>query len=160
MREIPYNHEPGKLPPSLAKLELFHRIGSDGLDELLFNSSLVEFDPGDLIIAQGDDATALFVLLRGIVQVTVDGKPITMLDHAGELLGELAVLNKAARTATVIALNKVFGLKIDSSFLNELTPEAESAFYLVLYRFLVQVLSDRLAETSRRVAELETRARG
>ena len=159
MREIPYNHEAGKLPPSLAKLDFFHRIDSGGLDEILFNSSLVEFDPGDLIIAQGDDADGLFVLLKGVVQVTIDGKPITMLDNAGELLGELAVLNKAARTATVQALGKSFCLKIDADFLNKLTLEDQGAFYLVLYRFLVEVLSERLSETSKRVVELEAQAR-
>jgi CRP-like cAMP-binding protein len=155
MREVQYNHESGKLPPSLAKLPLFKQIDTGGLDEILFNSSLVEYDPGETVIRQGEEGGDMFILLKGIVQVTVDGKPVTMLDNAGELLGELAVLNKAARSATVVALNKAFCLKIDSRFLNNLTPEDQSAFYLVLYRFLVEVLSERLTETTKRLAELE-----
>jgi hypothetical protein len=46
MREIPYNHEPGKLPATLEKIPIFSRLEESSLDGILGHCSLVEFAAG------------------------------------------------------------------------------------------------------------------
>ncbi len=155
MREIPYNHETGNLPPTLAKVPFLKSVDQPALDGILKHSSLIECDPGDVIIREGDTPEEFFVLLRGTVQVTKSGKEVAVIDSAGELIGELGVLNQEARSATVAAATHAFCLKIGSRFLEKLSDADRNAYYAVLYRFLVEVLAGRLAETSARLAELE-----
>lgn len=156
MREIPYNHEPGKLPATLEKIPLFSRLDESSLDGILDHCSLVEFDAGDVIITQGDEGTEVFLLLKGSAQVTQDGKHVSMIRQPGELFGEMAVVHPQARSASVVAVDRMFCLKIDPTFVEDLSADEKNAFFLVFYRFLVEVLSERLAETSRRVVELES----
>lgn len=61
---------------------------------------------GAAVMTQGDEGDALCVLLDGVVEVSVDGEPLTELGP-GAVLGERAVLEGGRRTATVIAVTDV-----------------------------------------------------
>ncbi len=57
---------------------------------------------GKVIVAEGDEATDLFLLLDGIVRVDVGGEPIAEMGP-GALFGERAGLEGGRRTATLVA---------------------------------------------------------
>ncbi len=57
---------------------------------------------GAVLTTQGEEADAIYLLLDGVVQVTVDGKEIAALGP-GALIGERAVLEGGRRTATLTA---------------------------------------------------------
>jgi hypothetical protein len=57
---------------------------------------------GTTLVAQGDRGTDLFLLLDGVLSVTVDGEPVAELGP-GAILGERAVLEGGVRTASLIA---------------------------------------------------------
>ncbi|MEM8952957.1 MAG: cyclic nucleotide-binding domain-containing protein [Verrucomicrobiota bacterium] len=162
MREIPYNHEPGNIPPSLAKVPFLSNISSDCLDEILTHTSIVECEPGDAIITEGEktEGAPFFILLKGSLLISKAGKEITRIDTAGELIGELALLNTddstdLTRSATASALENAYCIKVDSKFLNDLSDAERQAYYAVLYRFLAQVMTERLKQADARIAELE-----
>ncbi|GAA4232670.1 Crp/Fnr family transcriptional regulator [Actinomadura meridiana] len=66
--------------------------------------------PGEPLMHQGEPGTAVFVLIDGRVDVTrvVENGSLSLLSirHAGDLVGEMAVLNQEARSATVTALDR------------------------------------------------------
>jgi hypothetical protein len=62
-----------------------------------------KIDAGQVLVRQGDQADALFLLLDGIVRVDIDGEPIAELGP-GSVMGERAVLEGGHRTATVVAV--------------------------------------------------------
>ncbi|MEM7146389.1 MAG: cyclic nucleotide-binding domain-containing protein [Verrucomicrobiota bacterium] len=162
MREIPYNHEPGNVPPSLAKVPFLSNISGDCLDEILSHTCVVECDPGDTIIKEGEKAedAPFFILLKGSLLISKGGKEITRIDTAGEIVGELALLNTddtedLTRSATASALDNAYCIKVDSKFLNDLSDAERQAYYAVLYRFLAQIMTERLKQADAKIAELE-----
>jgi hypothetical protein len=62
--------------------------------------------PGDAVARQGDPGDSLFLILDGIVEVTVDGEKLGDLGP-GAVVGERAVLEGSPRTATLTAVTAV-----------------------------------------------------
>jgi CRP-like cAMP-binding protein len=80
----------------------------DELTELLGQAREAKAKKGEAIIRQGDDGNALIILLEGQARITVysaNGREI-VLEYAGPgtVLGEIALLDGGARTASVIAM--------------------------------------------------------
>ena len=61
-------------------------------------------DPGEVLIAEGDNVGTLYVLIEGEVEVVRDGFRITTVTEPGATLGETSVLLEVPATATVTAL--------------------------------------------------------
>ena len=155
MRQIPYNHEAGHLPPSIERISFLSGFNKSCLDQILKNTNIIECDVGDLIIREGDHDKDLFILMRGSVNVLKGDEVVGKLNTAGELIGELALLSGEERTATVQASERTYCLKIEPEFLKSLSSEDRNAYYAVLYRFISDLLAARLNETSERLAKLE-----
>lgn len=88
----------GELP-----LTAFERLAS-GLEPL-------EFQAGDTIMREGDQGDRFVVIDTGEVEVSADGRPMSRLGH-GAGVGEIALLRRSRRTATVTALTPVRGYGI------------------------------------------------
>jgi hypothetical protein len=79
---------------------------------------------GDVLARQGDKGDSLFLVLDGILEVTVDGETLGDLGP-GAVVGERAVLESSPRTATLTALTPVRAAEapadiVDHSVLAEL----------------------------------------
>ena len=86
----------------LAGCPLFKGIDQDGLAELAALATSVDFPAGHVIARQGEIGTGFFVVVSGLVRVTRDGEVVARLG-AGEFFGELSVLDRMPRNATVAA---------------------------------------------------------
>lgn len=82
------------------------RADTHQLDDLLANARVRSYQAGETIIRQGEQADALYLLLRGSVEVVreteTDEQAIAQLDE-GDFFGEVGVLEGRPRTATVRA---------------------------------------------------------
>lgn len=61
------------------------------------------FEPGDEVIRQGDEGETAYVIESGRLEVLKDGNKLSELGE-GDCFGEIALLNKVRRTATVRCL--------------------------------------------------------
>jgi len=86
----------------LVACPLFRGIDQAGLAELANIATPVEFPPGHVIARQGDIGTGFFVVVSGKVRVIRDGTIVAHLGP-GEFFGELSVLDRMPRNATVSA---------------------------------------------------------
>jgi CRP-like cAMP-binding protein len=86
----------------LAGCPLFQGIDADGLAALAGRALQVEFPSGHVIARQGEIGTGFFVVISGRVRVVRDGDVITHLG-SGEFFGELSVLDRQPRNASVVA---------------------------------------------------------
>jgi CRP-like cAMP-binding protein len=94
------------------------------------------------------------------LDVCKSGKVLTTIGRAGEVFGELAVVNEDRRSASVIAHTKVVCLAVDQKFLQDIKPRDEHpAFYAALYEFIARVTAGRLEITSRKLATAEKEVR-
>ena len=86
----------------LAGCALFKGIDATGLAHLAEVATPVDFPPGHVIAREGDIGPGFFVVISGTVRVVRDGAVVARLG-AGEFFGELSVLDRMPRTATVAA---------------------------------------------------------
>lgn len=67
------------------------------------------YAPGEVIVREGDAASAFYLVLRGRVEITrlIDGVSTKLGEQgAGSFFGEMALLEDHPRTATVTAIEK------------------------------------------------------
>lgn len=121
---------------TLRKVPLFAKLESSRLKLLAFTSESVTYDDGEIVFEEGDAADAVFVILDGEAEILVDkGAGRVAVGKLGkdELLGELAVLNNASRSATLRAKGQLKMLRIGGDMFVNLVHENPSvALALVL----------------------------
>ena len=108
---------------SLADVRLFSRCTAGELKTVARHVELVSFDPGDVLMEKGDPGDALFLVLAGEAEVT-DGRRQLGRLGPGDHVGELALLDRAPRGATVTV---VAPLDADGPRANDILPEQEHA---------------------------------
>jgi len=86
----------------LRAVPLFAEASPDDLAALAAAATEVEIPPGRTIVRQGDPANGLFVIVEGRCHVVRDGAVLATLGP-GEWFGELAVLDRGPRVASVVA---------------------------------------------------------
>lgn len=86
----------------LAACELFKGIDAEGLASLSERATPVDYPAGHVIARQGEIGTGFFVVIDGEVRVVRDGAVVARLGP-GEFFGELSVLDRMPRNATVVA---------------------------------------------------------
>ena len=86
----------------LAGCPLFKGIEPEGLAALAELAAAVDFPAGHVIARQGEIGTGFFVIVAGGVRVVRDGTVVARLGP-GEFFGELSVLDRMPRNATVAA---------------------------------------------------------
>ncbi|MEO5939414.1 MAG: MFS transporter [Candidatus Limnocylindrales bacterium] len=69
---------------------------------------------GTALMTQGDLGDAFEVIATGEIEVLVDGRPIHRLGP-GAGVGEIALLRRGPRTATVVAISDVTGFRVDAA---------------------------------------------
>ena len=85
-----------------AACPLFTGIGDGALATLAERGTEVDFPAGRVIARQGEIGTGFFVVVRGSVRVVRDGAVIATMGP-GDFFGELSVLDRQPRNASVIA---------------------------------------------------------
>ncbi|RMF06808.1 MAG: hypothetical protein D6773_04065, partial [Alphaproteobacteria bacterium] len=102
---------------ALAKVPIFREIRSPDLKLLAFGSKRVTFEPGEMILHQGDTGNSAYVILSGQVDILLnDGTPQEMqVARVGQhdIIGETALLATVPRTAGARAHGRVVALEIE-----------------------------------------------
>ncbi len=79
-------------------------VSETGLAHLMQASHILDVEAGDAVIRRGDKARTLFVVLRGTLEVRLDGDVVGVLSE-GDVFGEVAFLLESERTADVFAVS-------------------------------------------------------
>lgn len=90
----------------LKRVPLFGGCSKKELEALAVIADEIDLREGSVLTREGQPGREFFVLIEGDVDVTQDGAEIARLG-AGDWFGEIALLTKASRTATVTASSPV-----------------------------------------------------
>ena len=90
----------------LAEVPMFSACTKKELTEIGRHTDEVRFEAGAPLVREGASGTEFFVLLDGKASVSRAGRELTVLGP-GDWFGELALLDKAPRNATVTATTAV-----------------------------------------------------
>ncbi len=101
---------------ALKKVPLFANIETSKLKLMAFASERLTFRPGQVLVKQGDQGDAAYIILEGEAEVVLsqdDGSEVVVATlKKNSVLGEIAILCDVPRTATVRAKDKTETLKI------------------------------------------------
>jgi signal transduction histidine kinase len=107
----------------LRETPLFAGVEDGPLRRLVARGTIVDLEPGETLIREGDEADALFVVLHGELEVTRQSGesriPLAIVGP-GSLQGEIAALEGGRRLATVAATGTAEVLRIPVHALREL----------------------------------------
>jgi CRP/FNR family transcriptional regulator, cyclic AMP receptor protein len=90
----------------LKQVPLFAGCSKKELEALAGIADEIDLQDGSVLTREGQPGREFFVLIEGAVDVTQAGDTIARLE-AGDWFGEIALLTKATRTATVTASSPV-----------------------------------------------------
>jgi len=113
------------LMQQLLQNELFKGISDEEKKVLKDNYfTQLHYHPGDIIIKENDRSNELYMILKGIVQITrntVAGKISVLITRKeGEVIGELGVIENKTRSSSIVSQTDVTLLKIDKDNLFEM----------------------------------------
>jgi CRP-like cAMP-binding protein/1-acyl-sn-glycerol-3-phosphate acyltransferase len=126
------------------------------LDELAGHATVVEVGPGELVFAEGEPATALFLLVSGAVEVSFGGPAggggvaVQTVTHEGHPIGWSAMVEPYAYRATATAREATRLLAFDRDLL-EGHARTHPAFGVALMRAIIGLVGDRLRATRMRL---------
>ncbi|KAJ6171873.1 hypothetical protein N7470_000940 [Penicillium chermesinum] len=149
-------------------LELLDRLRSFPLFQATPESFLFEVGqhlrpqlhaPNDYILTEGDDARAIYWLVRGAVAVTSrDGESIYAELQPGAFFGEIGVLMDRPRTATIVARSRCMLVVLTKEDFRNILPRFPSVERAIRdeAQERLMILEKKKKETSAPVAEMDT----
>ena len=102
---------PGPSSELIRGVPLFAEADEKFLDRLAGEFIERTYAPGETITEEGEAGRTFIVIESGDVTVKVHGQEVGKLG-AGDAFGEMALIDKSARTATVTADNEVHGYQL------------------------------------------------
>jgi len=115
----------------LKKCYLFKNLSENTLESIAKNMKKQKYNKGDVIIQEGTSGNTFYLISKGRVTITKEGKALRVLD-TGESLGEKSLLsNDSLRTASAIAEDKVICYVIDKKEFDIILKDENTKEYLL-----------------------------
>jgi CRP/FNR family transcriptional regulator, cyclic AMP receptor protein len=128
----------------LSDFPLFSSVSRRRLRRLVRHAKFSEFAAGDTVLSSGVHTDSLYIILGGTAKAL--WRPAARELGMGEYFGELALLDGAPRSATVVATQQLYVMRLPSHSVLQLARK-EPAIGLTMLRNL-----------SRQLRRLETQA--
>ena len=142
-----------KAPKLLSEIELFSELNESELQEVATHAQIRNVPNDTTIFYEGDPADAVYVVVNGRVKVVTtssDGKEfiLTVLG-AGQVFGEMGLLETAPRSASVITITEVELITIKRDDFDRLIETRPT-----ISRKLMAILSRRLRRANSKMESL------
>jgi CRP/FNR family cyclic AMP-dependent transcriptional regulator len=122
---------------------LFSGASKGELAKIAAIADEVDLPAGKTLIKEGDSGREFFVLIDGTADVSQEGKTIGKIMGPGDFFGEIALVSKAARTATITTTSPVRALVVTDRAFRQLLDDSPEIAVGVL-----TALAERLAPTA------------
>ena len=123
----------------LKGVPLFSKLKQKQLEEVAQIADELDLPAGKEMATEGDRGREFFVLLKGEAEVTRGGEKINIMKE-GDFFGEIALVTKMPRTATVTATNDVDVLVITEQAFDNLLKKSPE-----IGRAVAEALAERVA---------------
>ncbi len=139
-----------RYPSELPAIPLFSLLTTEAFYPILEILQLRTFDPGEVIVSQGDPCTSIYMLAHGEVEITEghegDSKSLARLT-SGSVFGEMALITDAPRLASATAVRETDVLELRSDDL-EMAAEDLDDITWAMAKFTRQRFLNNLLLTS------------
>ena len=141
----------------IQRVSILRDFTPDDIAALMRHVERVSWPPGHVIFRQGDPGTALFLVTKGRASVHIrhaDAAIRLVTFVPGTVFGELAILDRGPRSATVTADEDMVAFSLSGESFDALR-EAEPAVAIKLLSALGRELSVRLRSANLTIQQLE-----
>jgi signal transduction histidine kinase len=148
----------------LRQLEFFKGLSQPDLDHLCSMSKNVTIMPGEWLMREGDPGGSLYIIADGEFEVTKKSsgqEMVLAVRGPGEVIGEMSLLDKAPRSASVRALKETHAILISNEAVHQLLTTSASAAMAIFHTMTLRVRSNEaLLRQQEKMAGLGTLAAG
>ena len=130
-------------------------LKEEDLRGLLKSSKMIQYEPGDMIIEEGQYGSWIYFLITGKVGIKKQAETIAVLKRRGDLFGEMGIIDRSPRSASIVAIDQSVCLAIDASYSKKLEGNEKIAFNAVLYRIFAEILAERLRATDEELVKVK-----
>jgi CRP-like cAMP-binding protein len=131
--------------PVLKDMPLFANVPTRHVRKIAGLTREVRYQPGSSIVRRGERGDGFFVVLEGEASVVRPGGLPSIAIGPGDYFGEMALIDGAERSATVVAESEVLCLRLSTApFVKMLRNEPEIAIVML------KLLAGRVRETQAR----------
>jgi CRP-like cAMP-binding protein len=123
----------------IKKVPLFSKLSKKSLEEVAHIADELDLPQGKVMAEEGDRGREFIVLLEGEADVTKGGQTINRMQD-GDFFGEIALVTKMPRTATVTATTNVRILVITDRDFGALLKHSDE-----VSRGVAEALAERMA---------------
>ena len=119
----------------LHKVPLFSKLGSEELYQLSMETKRVNFKNTSNIVKQGDSGDLFYIITKGTAHVLLEknNKFTTLATLTeGDYIGEVSIISRSKRTATVIAKGYVETLELSAKAFDKLLSSNPSLALLIM----------------------------
>jgi len=137
----------------LERHPLLAHLPPERLSRLAREGEVETWKGGEDIVAEGSLGDALFLILSGEVAVHRDGKTFATLG-AGEVFGEMSMVEPAPRSASVSAMSPTFLFRLPHDSLHRLLMDDPATASALLVQ-IVKTLSERLRRANHMLSSVD-----
>jgi voltage-gated potassium channel len=129
---------------ALRKVRFFEELTDDDLERVAKIGQRRRYAAGDALVERNSDRGGLFVILSGTASVEVGGTTHQL--GAGDFFGEMALLGRTRRSASVTATEPLEALVIETIYFDPFLIENPSVAVAILHGVV-----ERLREVQERI---------
>ena len=148
----------------LRKSPLFQGLSDDELKALLDMAEPVSLRAGEILIKQGEPGDSAYVILNGEFEIQKQtGQSLIKIDvrNPGDVVGEMALLSRGPRNATVISKTDSETLRIPQEAFERLLESSSTAAIAVLHWVITRLTqNESLLHQQEKMAALGTMSAG
>jgi len=148
----------------LRKSPLFQGLSDEELQQLMDMAEPVSLRAGEILLRQGETGDAAYVVIRGEFEVQKQaGQSLIRIDvrRPGDVLGEMALLSRIPRNATVISKTDSEVLRIPQDAFEKLLLSSTTAAMTVLHWVMARLAqNEALLHQQEKMAALGTLSAG
>ena len=133
---------------ALRHVRFFEELTDEDLDRIAKVGQRRKFAAGDTLVERDSQQGGLFVLLSGTATVEVGGTTHTL--ETGDFFGEMALLGRTRRSASVTATEPVEALVIETTYFDPFLIQNPSVAVAILHGVV-----ERLREVQERIDETD-----
>ena len=132
---------------------LFRTMSLADRDTVTQTLRIRKLDQGAVLFSEGQPGTSMFIIAEGQLRARAEGKSgRTLRDMGpGEFVGEMACVDPAPRSVTVIAITDTVAYELDRPALEALRTSAPRAAAAIV-NAVMHTVTNRMLELDRRVA--------
>jgi CRP/FNR family cyclic AMP-dependent transcriptional regulator len=141
----------------LARIPIFAGLPSEILDQFIRAGTVMDIPAGSQLLGEGDPARSVFVVCEGALEIRKRGTKgadvrVAVL-HAGDCVGEMALIDIQPRSATVSALTPARVFRLELSEIGKLH-RAHNEAYTFLVMNIAREISRRLRRADQVLADM------